>query len=405
MKLTNLDVLNAKPSQKPQKITDGRGMYLFVTPNGYKSWRFKFRLFGKEKLFIIGSYPDVGLSEARRELNDARDLVKNGIDPNEDRKRKIADAAIAASNTFESVAREWLGKNHARETAYDKQVIRRFEADIFPVIGPMPISDIKPIHVLNALRRLENRGAIESAHRMKQKCGQVFRYAVSCSLAERDVTVDLRDALPPVETEHYAAITDPDELGKLLKVIDGDDCYLVTKLALKLAPHVFLRPGALRKAEWSEFDFDNAQWVVPAKRMKVQRKKKKVKKRDESHIVPLSTQAMEILKDLKKISGGGQYVFPSIRTSKKPISENTLNAALRRMGYSTDDMVAHGFRATARTIIEEVLGVRDVFIEKQLGHTVKDANGRAYNRTKFLKQRKAMMQTWSNYLDDLKKKA
>jgi integrase len=414
MKLTDLECRNAKPGTKPIKLIDGKGLYLLITANGCKSWRLKYRLNQKEQLFTIGRFPQYGLSAARVEVEDARALVKQGLNPTAERKRKRLEKAKAASNTYEFVAREWLEKFHNRGTKYDVQVVTRQENDIFTEIGSMPIADVKPKNVLEAVEKVAKRGANESARRLLQKCSEIFRYAVLKGYVTFDVCRDLKGALPPVETEHHAAITDPDELAGLLKSMESVSGSLVTKLGLELSALLFLRPGALRHAEWPDFELEDARLDVPEERMKPRRSKKKkktkmkkakvkkTKTQTKTHIVPLSRQALAILRELKTLTGGGRYILPSVRTSARPMSENTLSAALYRIGYSGEEMTPHGFRATARTILDEVLGVRVDLIEHQLGHRVKDPNGRAYNRTTFLPHREQMMQLWADYLDSLK---
>jgi len=414
MKLTDLECRNAKAGTKVKKLSDGKALYLFITPNGCKSWRFKFRLNGKEQLFTIGRLQEYGLSAARAEVEDARELVKQGINPTAERNRKKLEKAKVASNTYEVVARQWFEKFHDGNSKYDEQVLKRQEEDIFPVIGDMPIADVEPQMLLKAVRRAENRGAIESARRLLQKCGQIFRYSVACGYSKSDISRDLKGALPPVVTEHHAAITDPDELAGLLRAMDSCGGSPVTEIALQLSAMLFLRPGALRHIEWPDLELEDARLDVPEERMKPRRSKKKkkvqvtkentkkTKTQAKTHIVPLSRQAVALLRELKAITGGGRYIFPSVRTSARPMSENTLSAALCRIGYSGEDMTPHGFRATARTILDEVLGVRVDLIEHQLGHIVKDPNGRAYNRTTFLPHREQMMQLWADYLDSLK---
>ena len=267
-----------------------------------------------------------------------------------------------------------------------------FERDLFPKLGERPIADIKAPDLLVCLRKIEERGALETAHRALQNCGQVFRYAIATGRAERDLSADLRGALPPVKGSHHAAITEPKAIADLLRAMDSYRGALVTQCALRLAPHVFVRPGELRQAEWSEFDLDKGEWNIPAERMKLR----------EAHLVPLSTQAIAILREIQGQTGDGRYVFPSARTGERPMSNNAILASLRRMGYAKDEMSGHGFRAMARTILDEVLGVRPDYIEHQLAHAVRDPNGRAYNRTAHLSERRKMMQLWSDYLDKLK---
>jgi len=392
MPLTDIKIRNAKPTDKPQKLFDGDGLFLLVVPSGGKWWRFKYRFGGKEKQLSLGTYPEISLIVARRRREDARERVALGIDPGEARKAE-KQAAIAETETFEMVAREWLTKfSPTWDTAHAKRKLQRLERDAFPLLGSRPIKNITPPELLTVLRRIEKRGALATAHTIRSIAGQIFRYAVATGRVERDLSADLKGALPPAKVKHRPAITEPAGLAPLLRAIDDYDGQAVVKCALRLLPLVFTRPGELRMAEWAEFDLEAGEWNIPAGRMKMRN----------PHLVPLSTQATAILRELQSITGGGKLLFPSIRTTAKPISDNTLNAALRRMGYSTEEVTAHGFRATARTILEEVLLVPTEHIEQQLAHTVKDPLGRAYNRTKHLDARRKMMQTWADYLDDIK---
>ena len=390
--LTATEVKVAKQKEKPYKLTDGQGLYLQVTPTGGKLWRFKYRFDDKEKLLSFGTYPEISLADAREKRDAARKQVANGIDPGKIRKaEKAAKAQIA--DTFELVAREWHVKFMPRwSSVHADTVIKRLERDAFPWIGSRPIAEIKAPELLAVLRRVESRGALETAHRVKTICGQVFRYAVATGRAERDPAADLKGALPPATKSHLAAVTDPKDVAELLRAIDGYQGSFVTRCALRLAPLVFVRPGELRQAQWVEIDLDVAEWNIPAERMKMKH----------AHLVPLSRQAVEILREIKPLTGSSPYVFPSLRSSARPMSNNAILAALRRMGYSKDEMTGHGFRAMARTILDEVLQVRPEFIEHQLAHAVRDPNGRAYNRTAHLEERKKMMQQWSDYLDGLK---
>ena len=393
MSLTDTKVRNSKPGIKQLKLFDGGGLFLLITPKGGRGWRFKYRFDGKEKLISFGTYPEISLGYARSMREEARSLVSKKIDPSMARKEERRERAAAVENTFEIVAREWHKKNYKKWVPkHGDQILRRLELNIFPYIGLMPIADIKPLDMLGALQKIEIRGANESARRIKQNCGQVFRYAVATGRAERDVTTDLKDALAPVISTHHAAITDPDEVAGLLRAIDSYEGYKVVRYALQISPLVFVRPGELRNAEWSEVDFDKAEWSISPERMKMK----------QAHLVPLSSQAISILYELHGITGTGRYLFPSIRSVARSISDNTINAALRRLGYEKDEMTAHGFRAMARTILDEVLQVRPDFIEHQLAHAVRDPNGRAYNRTAHLEERKKMMQLWADYLDGLK---
>lgn len=393
MPLTDTAIKNAKPSDKTTRLFDGGGMYLEIAPTGGKWWRLKYRYGGKEKRLSLGVYPDVSLKDARQRRDDARKLLANDTDPGENRKAVKAAKSDRAANSFEVVAREWFSKNSANWTeSHGSRIIRRLERDIFPWIGGRPIAEIKAQELLAVLRRIEERGAVETAHRAHQNCGQVFRYAIATGRAERDPSPDLKGALPPVKQSHLAAITDPKAVAELLRAIDGYQGSFVTKCALRLAPLIFVRPGELRKAEWREIDLDKAEWNIPAERMKMRA----------PHLVPLSTQSMEVLRELYALTGEGRYVFPGARTNGRPMSDNAVLAALRRMGFAKDEMSGHGFRAMARTILDEVLQVRPDFIEHQLAHAVRDPNGRAYNRTAHLSERRKMMQLWSDYLEKLK---
>lgn len=401
MSLTDTAIRNAKPgvtpagksTDKPYKLGDAGGLYLEVAPAGGKWWRLKYRYDGKEKRLSLGVYPDVSLKDARQRRDDARKLLADGVDPGENRKAAKAAKTERAANSFEVIAREWFAKNSASWASnHGDRIIRRLERDIFPWIGGKPIAEITAPQLLAVLRRIEERGAVETAHRAHQNCGQVFRYAIATGRAERDPSPDLKGALPPVKQTHHAAITDPMHIAELLRAMDDYQGHFVTRCALRLAPLFFVRPGELRKAEWAEIDLDKAEWNIPAERMKMR----------EPHLVPLSTQAMAILQELYALTGGGRYVFPGARTNGRPMSDNAILAALRRMGFAKDEMSGHGFRAMARTILDEVLAVRPDFIEHQLAHAVRDPNGRAYNRTAHLAERRKMMQQWADYLDKLK---
>ncbi|MGV8893170.1 MAG: tyrosine-type recombinase/integrase [Burkholderiaceae bacterium] len=388
--LTDTQVKTAKPKDKPYTLADGGGMYLEIVPTGSRIWRMAYRQEnGKPNRLTFGAYPAVSLLDARAKRTTARKQLSDGIDPGQFKRDEKQARAIASENTFESVARQWLGKVAAsRSASTQDKVTAWLEHDVFPFIGNMPISTIKPRDVLTAVQKMEARGAIDSAHRVKQVCGQVFRFGVAIDLVERDITADLRGALSAVPKSNYAAITEPKQAGALMRAIFDYNGHPAAVAALKLAPLLFVRPGELRAAEWVEIDLDAAQWRIPACKMKM-----KVE-----HLVPLSVQAVEILRALHLLTGDGKYVFPSLR-SKACMSENTINAALRGMGYPKEVMTGHGFRAMARTIMDEVLGERVDLIEHQLAHAVKDVNGRAYNRTAHLPARKAMMQRWADYLD------
>ena len=362
---------STKHSGKPSgdKYTDGRGMYLLVTATG-KYWRYNYRYDGKRKTLALGVYPTVPLAEARKRHEKARELLSRDIDPNASKREQKQIKADLAANTFELVARAWLKKTEVtRKEITQNRITTLMEQDVFPYIGTLPINSIGPRDVLNkVLRKIEARGSIDTAHRAKQICGRVFRYGVAIGLAERDVTSDLRGALGEIPKSHFAAITEPKLAGELMRAIFGYTGHPTTVAALKMAPLVFVRPGELRKAEWVEVDLVGAEWRIPGDKMKM----------GVDHIVPLSTQALSILQSLHPITGHARYVFPSLRSDERPMSENTINAALRGMGYCKEIHTAHGFRAMARTILDEVLGERVDYIEHQLAHTVKDPNGRAY---------------------------
>ena len=395
MALTDTFVKNVKHTgaASGDKYTDGRAMYLLVSAVG-KYWRMNYRFADKRKTLALGVYPDVGLAKARARRDKAREQLADGTDPATAKREEKQAQADAAANTFEAVARVWLTKTASkRAEVTQSRITTLLEKDVFPFIGSMPISTIKPRDVLDkAVRKIEARGSIDTAHRAKQICGQIFRYAVAVGLAERDVTTDLRGALAAIPESHFAAITEPKQAGELMRSIFDYTGHPCTVAALKLAPLVFVRPGELRTAEWAEIDLDAAEWRIPASKMKM-----KV-----DHLVPLSTQAVALLRSVQPITGHGRYVFPSLRTGERPMSENTINAALRGMGYSKEIHTAHGFRALARTIMDEVMGERVDLIEHQLAHAVKDPNGRAYNRTAHLPARRVMMQNWANYLDKLR---
>lgn len=389
MSLSDPSIRRAKPTDKSFKLFDERGLFLLVTPTGGKLWRFKYRINGKEKLISLGGYPDVSLADARDCRDAARKRVAAGIDPSEERRA----ARAATEDTFEAIGREWFEKFKTQWTeGHRRTVLSRMKDNLFPFIGSKPIRDIAAPEVLAALRRIEARKANETARRVRQICGQVFRYAVVTGRADRDPSADLRGALAPVEVRNHAAITEPKKLGALLRVLDGYEGTLVVKCALRLAPLVFVRPGELRQAQWSEIDLDAAEWTIPGWRMKM----------GQTLTVPLAKQAVAALRELQPVTGDGKYVFPSGRGAARPMSNNAVLAALRRCGIEKSEMSGHGFRATARTILDEVLHERVDLIEHQLGHAVKDPNGRAYNRIAFLKDRTEMMQRWADYLDSLK---
>lgn len=392
MALTDARIRAAKATEKTQRLFDAGGLYLEITPAGGRYWRLKYRHAGKEKRLALGVYPEVSLADARKGRDNARIAIREGQDPSAAKQAAKRRAVLTSGNTFEAVAREWLAmQQRSMAKATHKKALATLEGMVFPWIGALPIASITAPDLLSVLRRIEARGAHETAHRTKARCSQVFRYAIATGRTERDPTADLRGALAPVVSTNFASVTEPGRVGELLRTIDGYTGQHATRCALKLAPLVFVRPGELRKAEWSEFDLDQAQWRIPAARMKM----------GELHIVPLSTQAVAVLRELKPLTGRGQYLFPSLRAPMEPMSDNTINAALRRMGYSKDEMTGHGFRAMASTRLNELGWDADV-IERQLAHAPRNKVRAAYNRAQYLDERKKMMQAWADYLDGLR---
>lgn len=387
-KLTITAIKAAKPREKPWKLFDGRGLYLDVRPNGGQWWRFKYRFGGKEKLLSLGTFPAVSLQQARSKRDTMRSDVANGVDPGVKRQvEKCADA-----NTFEAVGREWFETNLPKwKQSHSGKILRRLEMYVFPWIGARAIVDVGPKEVLDCIRRVEQEGNRVTAKRALQICGQIFRYAIATGRTERDPTPALRGALSPATEAHHASITDPKALGALLRAIDGYDGSLVVQCALRLAPLVFVRPGELRTAEWSEIDFDKFEWQIPAPKMKMGAK----------HIVPLSQQSIAILREIQPVTGESRYVFPSARTKSRPLSDNALLAALRRMGYQQGTLTVHGFRSTASTLLNEQGKNRD-WIERQLAHGERDGVRAAYNYAEYLPERRKMMQEWADYLDGLR---
>lgn len=391
MPLTVTEIRNRRPEEKPIKLFDGGSLFLLITAQGGKWWRFKYRFDGKEKLLSFGVFPDVGLKDARDRRDEARKQLAAHVDPSEHRKAVKSARTAGAANSFEVVAREWLARySPAWAASHSSKVHTRLEKDVFPWIGGRVIGDITPPEVLSVLRRIEGRGALDTAHRAHQNCGQVFRYAVATGRAVRDPCADLRGALPPAKHVHFASLTDPAHVAELLRAIEGFRGTFVVQCALQLAPMFFVRPGELRCARWSEFDFEKAEWRYLVTKTKTE------------HLVPMATQAVAKLRELQALTGSREYVFTG-RDPRKPMSGAAINAALRRMGYDTrTEITGHGFRAMARTILHQDLGVPPEVIEHQLAHRVPDNLGTAYNRTKFLKERRMMMQQWADYLDALR---
>lgn len=401
MPLTDTAIRRAKPQAKAVKLFDGGGLYLEVNPAGGKWWRWKYRFGGKEKRLSLGVYPDVSLKAAREKRDTARQQLAAGIDPGQ--ARRAEKLAQAGAESFEAIAREWHAKfSPSWVASHGDRILKRLEKDLFPWIGKRPIAEIKAPELLAVLRRIESRGALETAHRAMQNCGQVFRYAVATGRAERDPTGDLRGALPAPKEKHHASIIEPKRIGELLRAIDAYEGFFATKCALRLAPLVFVRPGELRKAQWREFDLDKAEWRIPAERMKMR----------EQHIVPLSRQAVAILRELEPLTNKAIpskpdapcYVFPGGRSRERPMSENAILAALRRMGYAKDEMTGHGFRSMASTLLHEQ-GWNHQVIERQLAHAERNAVSAAYNFAEHLPERRKMMQAWADYLDGLKASA
>lgn len=389
--LTDTKLKALRPRQKLYRQADAGGLCIEVHPSGARYWRYRYRFASKAKMLSLGVYPDVSLAEARKRRDDARRLLQGGTDPSAQRRLGKLAARLATVTTFEPVAREWLaGRGKLADTTRAKTGWM-LETYVFPWIGTRPIGEITAPELLAVLRRLESLDKLETAQRLKQICGQVFRYAVATGRADRDPAADLRGALKTKKTRHFASITEPAKVGELLRSIDGFSGSLVVACALKIAPLVFVRPGELRKAEWRELDLDNAEWRIPAERMKMR----------ETHIVPLSDQAVAILRELQPLTGHGRYVFPSIRSPRDPMSENTVTAALRRLGYTGDEMTGHGFRSMASTILHEQ-GWNTNVIERQLAHAERNKVKAAYNHAQYLPERRKMMLAWAEYLDALR---
>jgi integrase len=411
-------ILAVKPGDRRARLSDGQGLYLLLfVKGGAHGWRFDYSFGRKRKTLSLGTYPSTTLAAASVKADEFRKLVASGTDPSDTRKASKAqqqasdeatardDQGLAPAGSFEAVAREWVANIHAATVSagHAARTLIRFEQDVFPWVGRVAISELEAPELLEVLRRVESRGAIETTHRIKDACSQVFRYGVASGHCKRNPAADLRDALKPVKVKHMATVVDPKSVGNLLRLIEGCSGFPTTRAALQLAPLVFQRPGNLRMMEWAEVDLDAAVWTIPAAEMKRQRDDKA---NGAPHDVPLSVQAVAILRDIQPLTGNGQYVFPSVRGGDRPMSNMTMNGALQRMGIDTqNDLTTHGFRAMARTMLAERLGVDEVVIEAQLAHSVKDGNRRAYNRTQFADQRRTLMQQWADYLDRLRKGA
>ena len=392
MSLSDTALRNAKAKDKPYKMYDADGLFAIVTPTGGKWWRLKYMLEGKEKLLSLGTYPNTSLKGARDKRDEAKKLLARGINPSAQRQAVKAGIIGKTENTFEAVTREWFEK-HINNLApsYSKKVHSLFEKRVFPLLGAKPFAEVEPSDILMVARRIEDDDAVETAHRLIQLCGQIFRYGIATTRVKYDVTSGLHGALSKVSVKHMATITDRKRIGELLRSIDSYGGFLPVKCALRLAPLLFVRPGELQKAEWTEFDFASAEWRIPAEKMKMKQR----------HIVPLARQALGILEELRVYTGQGRFLFPSIRTDTKPIALESMLVAIRGMGFTKEEMTVHGFRGMASTLLNE-LGYNRDWIERQLAHGERDHVRAAYNHAEFLPERRRMMQEWANYLDSLK---
>ena len=389
MALTATTIKTCKPKDKAYKLTDGGGLYLLVSPRGGKWWRFDYRFQSKRKTLSMGVYPAVSLKDARDRRDEAKKQLANGIDPA--MVRKSQKHQQSQPNTFEAVAREWHAKfKPGWSDSHANRLLRLLERDIFPWLGSMPVSDVSSPLLLQTIRRIETR-SLDTAHRAMQNCGQVFRYAIATGRQQNDPTHALKGAIPPIRDNHFASITHPEQIGPLLRAIEGYKGEFITQSALRLGPLVFVRPGELRHAEWSEINLEIGEWRIPSEKMKM----------GQPHIVPLARQSIVLLTDLQPLTGTGQYLFPSVRSLDRPLSENTINAALRRLGYTKDEMTGHGFRSMASTLLNEQGWNRD-HIERQLAHAERNKIRAAYNYADYLPERRKMMQAWADYLDTLK---
>ena len=392
MSLTDTRCKGAKPKESDYKISDEKGLYMIVKTTGAKWWRFDYTFDGKRKTLSLGTYPDISLKIARERRDEYRRMVATGIDPSANRKANKLVASIEVQDCFKLIALEWLNvKKSEWVSSHYSKIESRLKREILPWLGDKAITEIKPIDILTILKRIQERGTLETAHRAKSDIGQIFRYAIQTDRAKDNPTIHLAGALKTPKEKHMASIVEPEKVGDLLRQIDGYQGTFIVRCALQLAPLVFVRPGELRQAEWKDINLETAEWRF------------KASKTHQDHIVPLSKQALEILKAIQPYSGHGLYVFPSLRGDDRPMSNNAILSAFRRMGIEKEEMSGHGFRAMARTLLAERLRFPDSIIEHQLAHQVRDVHGRAYNRTKFLDDRKKMMQDWADYLDNLRK--
>lgn len=389
--LTDTKLRSLRPRESVYRVADANGLCIEVRPTGAKLWRYRYRYAGKARMLALGEYPSVTLLDARNKRNEARAVLAAGVDPTVNARARRVAVVERAANTFAALATEWIEQNaHAVTTGTTRRDRRIFERHLNPWIGDTAIADVSPPMLLTALRKVESAGTVETAHRARGLASRLFRYAIATGRAERNPATELIGALRSPATRHFASITEPRQVAVLLRAIDGYAGTPTVAAALKLAPLVFVRPGELRTARWADIDLDAAEWRYTATKTKT------------PHIVPLATQAVMIMRELQPLTGRGEYVFPGIRSPRRPMSENTITAALRALGYDGDSMTGHGFRAMARTILDEVLHVRPDYIEHQLAHAIRDPNGRAYNRTAHLPERRAMMQLWADYLGTLK---
>ena len=392
MSLSDTQLRNMKATGKAKKISDGGGLYLHLSPAGGKLWRMSYRFEGKQKTVCFGAYPALSLKEAREKRDESKALLARGIDPSLHKQAAKAASIAETANAYEVVAREWHAKYAPGWTESNaERVLARQAKDVFSFIGKRPIAQISAPELLAVLRKVEERGALDTAHRILQDTSRIFRYAIATGRAERDPGADLKGALPVPRKGHFSTIVDTKEIGQLLRDIDAYSGNLIVRAALRLAPYVFVRPGELRKAEWTEFDLENAEWRIPAKRMKMR----------VLHIVPLSRQVLGILRDLHPYSGDGLYLFPSVRAKSAPISDMTLLAGLRRLGYAKEQMTVHGFRSLASTLLNEQ-GYNKDWIERQLAHGERNSVRASYNYAEYLPERRKMMQSWADFLDSLR---
>ncbi len=392
--LTDTKLRSLKPRPVVYRVADMAGLCIEIRPSGFKAWRFRYRFAGRAKMLDLGEYPLVSLQDARKDRDRQRDLLAQGIDPSDARRQARVLAQVAADDSFEGVAREWMSKQGKWSDATRAKALWLFETYAFPWIGKRPIGQITTPETLLLLRRPESLGKLETAQRLKQYCGQVFRYAIGTGRAERDPTADLRGVLTTAHVQHHASITHKPAVGELMRAIDSFVGQMVTRVALQLSALTFVRPGELRQWEWSEIAEDGTEWRIPGEKMKM----------GVTHIVPLARQAQALLDEIRPVTGRGRYVFPSLRGPSRPMSENTINAALRRMGYATNQMTAHGFRSMASTILNEE-GFNGDWIERQLAHCEKDGVRAAYNYAQYLPERRKMMQAWADLLDQLCRRA